>query len=52
MRHDGIDETIEVAEISVTTYERSGWKVVDGDQAPALNETKAAAKVRRQTGEN
>ncbi|MFD5294784.1 hypothetical protein ACFWJU_06210 [Streptomyces mutabilis] len=51
MQHDGIDEVIEVAEISVPTYERSGWRVVGG-QTPAANETKAAGNARRQTGEN
>lgn len=29
MRHDGVDQSIEVPEISVRVYERSGWEVVD-----------------------
>ncbi|CAL9302761.1 hypothetical protein [Streptomyces sp. SudanB91_2054] len=53
MRHDGVEQEIEVAEISVTTYERSGWKVVDGDQVPATDDAPAAPKTRRrETGEN
>jgi hypothetical protein len=52
MKHDGIEQHIEVAEISVTAYERMGWQVVD---PPAEDET-AAAKGRRRTsaseGEN
>lgn len=51
MRHDGIEQEIEVAEISVKHYERSGWKVVD-DQALALTTTAAAKGRRRETGEN
>lgn len=49
MRHEGIEQEIEVPEISVPVYERSGWTVVDGRPA----EEKATAKVRRrETGEN
>ncbi len=28
MRHDGIEDEIEVPEMSVLVYERSGWKTV------------------------
>ncbi|MFD4259958.1 hypothetical protein ACFWR9_20655 [Streptomyces sp. NPDC058534] len=52
MRHDGIEQEIEVAEISVKHYERSGWKVVDDGQAPVLMKTAAAKGRRRETGEN
>jgi hypothetical protein len=49
MRHDGVDQEIEVPEISVKQYERSGWQVVT-DQP---EETTTAAKSRRRTeGEN
>ncbi|WP_157977503.1 hypothetical protein [Streptomyces triticisoli] len=49
MRHEGVEQEIEVSEISVKQYERSGWKVVDGQ--PGSNV--AAAKGRRRTeGEN
>lgn len=41
---DGQD--IEVAELSVPTYERMGWKVVD---QPSTDETTAAATSRRRT---
>ncbi|MFF9714823.1 hypothetical protein ACF1DW_04395 [Streptomyces sp. NPDC014603] len=48
MRHDGIEQDIEVPEISVPVYKRSGWQVVDGPP-----EKTAAAKGRRRTeGEN
>lgn len=48
MRHPNLEQEIEVAEISVTQYKRSGWQVVDGQP-----ERTAAAKVRRrETGEN
>ncbi|MFF8034922.1 hypothetical protein [Streptomyces sp. NPDC016626] len=47
MRHDGIEEPIEVPEISVRHYERSGWQVV-GDLPVPVEET-AAAKVRRRS---
>jgi hypothetical protein len=47
MKHDGVEQEIEVEEISVTAYERSGWQVVD---RPAENET-AAAKGRRRASE-
>ncbi|WP_328657875.1 hypothetical protein [Streptomyces sp. NBC_00334] len=52
MRHDGVEQYIEVAEISVKHYERSGWEVVDGDHAPALVKTAAAKGRRRETGDN
>ncbi|MBU8549792.1 hypothetical protein IMX12_13335 [Streptomyces sp. Babs14] len=53
MRHDGVEQEIEVAEISVQTYERSGWKVVDRDLAADVDDTPAAPKGRRrETGEN
>lgn len=29
MRHEGIEQVIEVSEASVRVYERSGWVVVD-----------------------
>ena len=48
MRHDGIEEDIEVPEISVPHYERSGWVVVDG-QAGAKKTT--TAKRRRAEGD-
>ncbi len=50
MRHDGIEQAIEVEEISVPAYERMGWKVA-GDQ-PAGSETAAAKGRRRVKGEN
>ncbi|MEU2764255.1 hypothetical protein [Streptomyces sp. NPDC007094] len=49
MRHDGIEQVIEVAEISVAQYKRMGWQVV-GDQ-PAETTT-AEAKRRRTPKEN
>ncbi|MBL3669049.1 hypothetical protein JL475_24260 [Streptomyces sp. M2CJ-2] len=63
MRHSQVEQEIEVPEISVRHYERSGWKRVDGQVvgAPAVDalaapvETTAAAKGRRRTeaeGEN
>ncbi|NEC76483.1 hypothetical protein [Streptomyces rochei] len=53
MRHEGVEQEIEVAEISVQTYERSGWKVVDRDLAADVDDTPAAPKGRRrETGEN
>ncbi|TQL21969.1 hypothetical protein FBY37_3987 [Streptomyces sp. SLBN-134] len=48
MRHDGVEQEIEVPEISVTHYERAGWKVVGDGQAAPLEET-TAAKGRRRT---
>lgn len=33
MRHKGVENDIEVHEISVPVYERSGWVVVDEDLA-------------------
>ncbi|MDK0520389.1 hypothetical protein [Streptomyces sp. ML-6] len=45
MRRVGVEQEIEVPEISVTHYERSGWQVVDGQ--PGM--TTAAAKGRRRT---
>jgi hypothetical protein len=51
MTHDGIEREIEVPEISVKHYERSGWKVVSGLAAQPVE--MAAAKGRRRTeGEN
>lgn len=47
MRHDGVEQEIEVPEISVTHYERSGWQVVSGQAAPLMETT--AAKGRRRT---
>jgi hypothetical protein len=52
MRHDAIEREIEVPEISVKHYERSGWKVVS-DGLPVRSEETAAAKGRRRNeGEN
>lgn len=51
MRHDGIEQEIEVPEISVKHYERSGWEVVDDGQALALKKTAAAKGRRRETGD-
>lgn len=47
MQHTGLPDgqDIEVAEISVATYERMGWTVV-GDRQPS---TSAAASGRRRT---
>ncbi|MGW3166981.1 hypothetical protein ACWC9Q_29805 [Streptomyces sp. NPDC001142] len=47
MKHDGVEGVIEVAEISVAQYERSGWQVVD----PRPGEDMAAAKNRRRSKE-
>ncbi|MFI7394013.1 hypothetical protein [Streptomyces tendae] len=53
MRHDGIEQEIEVLEISVKHHERSGWVVVGDDGQPIAEKTTAAAKSRRrETGEN
>jgi hypothetical protein len=53
MRHDGVDEEIEVEAISVKHYERSGWEVVDGGPPVVMDETPALPKTRRrETGEN
>ncbi|MFB7597259.1 hypothetical protein [Streptomyces sp. NPDC056160] len=51
MEHEGIDERIEVHEVSVPVYKRSGWRVVGDDQAAAADETRAAAKSRRRERE-
>jgi hypothetical protein len=50
MRHDGIEQDIEVPEISVKHYERSGWQVVSGLTVRPV-ET-ATAKGRRRTEGN
>ncbi|MFJ2735503.1 hypothetical protein [Streptomyces sp. NPDC087317] len=47
MRHDGIEQEIEVPEISVPQYERSGWQTVDGQPGKDT----AAAKGRRRAEE-
>lgn len=52
MSHDGIEQEIEVPEISVPVYERSGWKVVDGRPSEATETTPAAKGRRRSEGEN
>ncbi|MGX1223140.1 hypothetical protein [Streptomyces ambofaciens] len=52
MRHDGIEQEIEVLEISVQHYKRSGWKVVGDDGQPIEEKTAAAKGRRRETGEN
>ncbi|MFE9936318.1 hypothetical protein [Streptomyces hirsutus] len=49
MRHEGVEQEIEVHEISVRQYKRSGWQVVD-DDGRAIG-TKGTAK-RRQTEGN
>lgn len=49
MSHDGVEQEIEVPEISVKHYERSGWKVVDGQPG---KDTAAAKGRRRAEGEN
>ncbi|CAL9665152.1 hypothetical protein SUDANB145_07123 (plasmid) [Streptomyces sp. enrichment culture] len=46
MRHDGIEDEIEVPEISVPVYERSGWVVVTGKK------TSSAATSRQTQGES
>ncbi|MEV7712290.1 hypothetical protein [Streptomyces sp. NPDC088270] len=43
MRHTAVEQEIEVPEISVPQYERSGWQVVDGQPG----RTTAAAQGRR-----
>ncbi|MFE7236088.1 hypothetical protein ACFVAF_36850 [Streptomyces sp. NPDC057596] len=48
MSHDGVEQDIEVPEVSVPVYERSGWKVVDGQ--PRSSNT-SAAKGRRRSEE-
>ncbi|MBQ1096337.1 hypothetical protein KBY55_09595 [Streptomyces sp. b94] len=50
MRHDGIEQEIEVPEISVKHYKRSGWKVV-GDNGLPLAEKTTTAKRRRTEGD-
>ncbi|MET9304991.1 hypothetical protein ABZX68_06580 [Streptomyces cellulosae] len=65
MRHPQVEEGIEVPEVSVRHYERSGWRRVDGQSegvavadvaavnTPVMEKTTAAAKGRRRTeGEN
>ncbi|MFB6771143.1 hypothetical protein [Streptomyces sp. NPDC056337] len=53
MRHEGIEQEIEVSEASVKHYERAGWtRVGDDDQALPLKETAAAKGRRRERGEN
>ncbi|MFF2009171.1 hypothetical protein ACFVWY_08870 [Streptomyces sp. NPDC058195] len=47
MRHAGVEQEIEVAEISVPQYERSGWQVVDGQPGRTI----AAAQGRRRSSE-
>ncbi|MFG3154227.1 hypothetical protein ACGF7W_19535 [Streptomyces sp. NPDC048219] len=54
MRHEGVDQEIEVAEISVKQYERSGWQVVSSGPVAEADDTPAVPKGRRRetTGEN
>jgi hypothetical protein len=56
MRHEGVEGEIEVADISVPTYERSGWMVVDDRPAVEVTtaETAEVTEVapRRKTREN
>lgn len=40
MRHDGIEDEIEVPEISVPVYERSGWVVVTDRKTTALTKSR------------
>lgn len=55
MRHDGIEQEIDVHDISVPVYKRSGWVVVTGEPEAAEvvavqpDEDPAAAKGRRRT---
>ncbi|RPK69182.1 hypothetical protein EES44_07780 [Streptomyces sp. ADI96-15] len=42
MTHDAVEDPIEVPEISVRHYERSGWKVAD--QQPVTTTTAPAAR--------
>ncbi|MGX1515006.1 hypothetical protein [Streptomyces collinus] len=51
MRHDGIEQEIEVPEISVEHYKRSGWVVVDDDGQPIDEKTTTAKRRRRETGD-
>lgn len=51
MRHPNLEQEIEVAEISVKHYERSGWQVVSDLTAQPV-ETAAAKGRRRTEGEN
>ncbi|MEV0691778.1 hypothetical protein [Streptomyces sp. NPDC050388] len=46
MRHPNLEQEIEVAEISVVQYERSGWQVVDDNGRTA----KGTAKRRQSEG--
>jgi hypothetical protein len=50
MRHDGIEQEIEVLEISVPVYERSGWTVVS-DQ-PVVAPTAKGRRRSETEGEN
>ncbi|WP_158853933.1 hypothetical protein [Streptomyces sp. NRRL F-5650] len=53
MRHDGIEQGIEVQEISVKHYKRAGWVVVDDDGWPVAEQMAAAkGRRRRETGES
>ncbi|MFF9138505.1 hypothetical protein ACF09G_13160 [Streptomyces albogriseolus] len=68
MRHPEVEQDIEVPEVSVRHYERSGWRRVDGQAegvavadvaavdtpaVPVEEKTTAAAKGRRRSeGEN
>ncbi|MEU6010936.1 hypothetical protein [Streptomyces sp. NPDC047453] len=47
MSHEGIEQEIEVPEVSVPVYERSGWQVVDGQ----ASSNASAAKGRRRAEE-
>ncbi|MDH6226209.1 hypothetical protein [Streptomyces sp. MJP52] len=51
MRHEGVEGEIEVAEISVRQYERSGWEVVDDRPAVDVTTTEMTTEVapRRKT---
>ncbi|MEU3255967.1 hypothetical protein [Streptomyces sp. NPDC006997] len=46
MKHDGVEQEIEVPEVSVRHHERAGWVVVDGQP-----HTAAAATGRRREGD-
>lgn len=51
MRHDGIESDIEVPEISMPHYKRSGWVVVSDDGRPIDEKTTTAKRRRRETGD-
>ena len=48
MTHDAVEDPIEVPEISVRHYERSGWKVADHDRQPVTTTAPAARRGRKE----